>query len=444
MTFKQNLIRARSHLVFLAGLVTAFGLVISLERWHPHAESQNGVQAASTIEHTNSISPAAPAVLSEQQRQWAQIAWQYFENNYQSSTGMVNSTDAYPSTTLWDTSSYLMALISAERLQLITAQKFDERVGLLLQSLSQLKLYDGKLPNKAYNTQSLQMVDYNNTPSELGIGWSAIDIGRVLVPFNILVWANPQHTPAVKKLLSAWSFDALVQKAEIYGATVENGQKVLVQEGRLGYEQYAAKSLGLLGIDVSSALDYRRYLGYVDVYGIKLPIDTRDPNKFKAHNYVVSEPYILDGLEYGWDQVSEEFAYRVYAAQQQRFEHTGQLTAVSEDNIDEAPYFVYNTIYTDGKTWQTITDQGADASKFRSISTKAAFGWNALYHTAYSEKLLQSLAGLNDPAKGWYSGLYETSAKPNKAITANTNAIILESLCYQQFGPLIRHSGTSQ
>jgi len=40
--------------------------------------------------------------------------------------------------------------------------------------------------------------------------------------------------------------------------------------------------------------------------------------------------------------------------------------------------------------------------------------------------------------KGFYSGLYEKTGLPNKALTANTNGIILESLAYKSLGPLLK------
>jgi hypothetical protein len=41
-----------------------------------------------------------------------------------------------------------------------------------------------------------------------------------------------------------------------------------------------------------------------------------------------------------------------------------------------------------------------------------------------------------DEEKGWYSGIYESGIGYNKAITANTNGIILETLLYKALGPL--------
>ena len=173
------------------------------------------------------------------------------------------------------------------------------------------------------------------------------------------------------------------------------------------------------------------------IYDVPVPIDIRDPEQYNAHNYVVSESYVLDGLEFGWDRISGEFAQRVFLAQEARYKETGVLTAVSEDNIDQAPYFVYNTVYSSGSAWNAITEDGDDASEFRTLSTKAAFGWDALFDTDYTNTLVATAQELFDPEKGFYSGYYEVLDRPNKALTANTNGIILESIAYKSLGPLV-------
>ena len=48
------------------------------------------------------------------------------------------------------------------------------------------------------------MVDYSNNPKENGIGWSAIDIGRILVPMNILIWQYPEYNKKVNDVLNHW------------------------------------------------------------------------------------------------------------------------------------------------------------------------------------------------------------------------------------------------
>jgi hypothetical protein len=435
MRFKDGVLKARSQIVFLVGLVSALGLIILLEHW----EVEGVIVRRPAVEKTAEIPTAQPRALTQQEREWAQIAWQYFRNNTKEQTGLVNSVDNYPASTLWDTASSLMGIIAAYRLEVITQGEFDGRVTNILRSLAKIPLFENHLPNKSYNTESLVMVDYGNKPVARGIGWSAIDIARFLVPLNIIAWNYPQHLPAIRAVVKRWDMNRMLRNGYLYGSYVDsNGETILVQEGRLGYEEYAAKSLSLLGLDTLAAQEHTDFLKYIRIHDIQVPVDSREPEKYGAHNYVVSEPYILDGLEFGWDDTSREFAYRVYAVQRERFVQTGMLTAVSEDNIDQAPYFVYNTVYTSGQAWNCITDEGKNADNFRSISTKAAFGWHALYGTPYTNKLIDRIHPLHNRDRGWYSGLYEKSQQPNKAITANTNAIVLEALAYKRFGKLVR------
>lgn len=433
-SFKQNLVRARSHIIFILALITAFSLVIFLD----NASFENRVVAKSTVKKVIDLELPEKRPLTEQEIQWAKIAWRYFQNNTIEETGLANSANQYPSTTLWDSSSYLMAVISVKKLDIIDDIEFNIRVTKFLKSMLALPLYDQMLPNKVYNTRSLEMVDYNNKATEKGLGWSAIDIGRIMVPLNILVWNYPQFTTQVKTITNKWDLDSIVKNGEMYGALNEEDKTIYLQEGRLGYEEYAAKSFQLVGLDVSSAIDYTSWLEFVEIDGVNVPTDTRTPEKFTAHNYVVSEPYILDGIEYGWDQLSKEFSGRVYSVQEAHYKKTGKLTAVSEDNIDQAPHFVYNTVFTDGKEWNAITEDGTDASEFKTLSTKAAFGWHMLYETDYTKKLIEAVSVLNDPEQGWYSGLYDKTGKPNAVLTANTNGIILESLAYKQTGVLLK------
>ncbi len=434
MNTKNALLAARHHIVFMLGMAAAFGFVIYLENLNTTGVAHRFVDLDQRTEHEL----AETRVLSEQELEWAQIAWRYFENNYQSETGLVNSVDGYPAATMWDTASYMLGAISALRLHVITPDTFHTRMSKLLDSLAIMPLFEGELPNKSYNTTNLAMVDYTNAATDAGIGWSAIDVGRVLVPLNVLIWNYPEFTPQVRAVLNHWNIDAMLQEGLMMGTALDDqGNVIFVQEGRIGYEEYAAKSLSLMGYDVSKALLYVDFLQYEDIYGIDIPTDSRDPEVYHAHNYVVSESYILDGLEFGFDFRSQEFARRVYAAQEARTADTGILTAVSEDNIDQAPYFVYNTVFTSGAAWNAITDEGEDASEFKSLSLKAAFGWHNLYETEHTEALIEKVKTLYDPESGWYSGWYEVKDEPNKAMTANTNGIVLESLAYRQFGPLV-------
>lgn len=456
---ESNIVKARSSIVFIIALFVAFSSVWLIEK--KVAAIKINAQAVALITQRNATLNASqkmeslrpvklemstdipvmqvPRVLTTQEVQWARIAWQYFKNNTDEKTGMVNSVDKYHATTMWDTASYLLALISARNLKIITSKDFDSRLNKILYSLGRIELFDNSLPNKSYNTATLAMVDYRNNVTKTGIGWSAIDLGRLLIPLNVISWNYPQHTHAVHKVIARWNMTRLTNNGQLFGAKIEEGKLQLVQEGRLGYEQYTAKNLSLIGLDVSQAFDYYRYLQQTEIYGIFVPYDQRDAKSLGAHNYVLSEPYVLDGLEFGWDHVSREFAWRIYRVQEERFRRTGVLTAVSEDHVDQSPYFVYNTIFTNGKSWNTLTEKGEDASVLRSLSVKAAFGWHALYRSEYTSKLVQEISSLYNPSSGWYSGIYEDGKIPNKSINANTNAVILESLGYIAHGKLLSY-----
>ena len=379
--------------------------------------------------------------LTSEEETYARTAWQYFLNNYQESTGFTNSFDGYPSGTLWDMGNYLMALNAARWLGLIDQADFDVRLNKFLASLSGLRLFEDSLPNKVYNTANGEMVDYGNNPVERGIGWSALDIGRILAAFHVLRTCHPQYSEWLQSIIDRWAVERSIQDGYMFGAAVlEDGQTLPVQEGRLGYEEYAARGYELWGYAVPKALSYEPYK-MVEIYGVQVPVDTRRFQETNANNYVVSESYILDGIEFGFLGKQQEYAERVFEVQRRRYLATGQLTAVTEDNIDGAPYFLYNTIYSNGTAWATITETNEQYPDKRSISTKAALGWRYIFpDSEYAQQLFQVATGLMSPdGGGFYAGLYEETSEPNKALTGNTNGLIMEIFYYKARGnqPLI-------
>ncbi|GCL44074.1 hypothetical protein NIES80_37980 [Dolichospermum planctonicum] len=385
--------------------------------------------------------------LTPEEQTYARAAWQYFVNNYQANTGFTNSTGGYPSGTLWDIGNYLMALNAARWMNLINQSEFDSRFNKFLTNFANLSLFENALPNKVYNAANGKMTDYGNKPLEKGLGWSALDIGRILAAFHIIGTCHPQYKNWLKGVLSKWQLARSLKDDQLYGALVlPNGKTLLVQEGRLGYEEYAVRGYELWGFKAPKAAALEPFK-LVDINGVKIPVDTRDFQSTNANNYVVSESYILDGIEFGLEGYLKKYAADILEVQKRRFESTGQLTAVSEDNIDQPPYFLYNTIYSNGVAWATITEKNKSYTELRNISTKAAFGWRYLYPgNAYAQKVFDAVKDLRDPkGGGFYAGLYEETKKPNKSLTGNTNGLIMEILYYKARGnrPLIGGSGVS-
>ncbi len=404
-------------------------------------------KAAAQAQGANACSAIANPLTPEEQ-QYARIAWQYFVNNYQKDTGFVNSTGGYPSGTLWDMGNYLMALNAVRWMNIIDQKEFDNRLNKFLTTLEGLKLIENSLPNKVYNAANGQMTDYGNKPTDKGIGWSALDIARLLAAFRGIQTCNPQYSNWIKSVVDRWALKRAIKDGQLYGAVVmPDGRLLEVQEGRLGYEEYAARCFELWGFSAPKALSFEPFQ-MVNIYGVPVPADTRSYQETNANNYVVSESYLLDGIEFGFlGTQMQDYAARVFEVQKRRFEATGQLTAVSEDNIDGPPYFLYNTIFSNGEAWATITEKNELNPAKRSISTKAAFGWRYIYpQSDYAKKLFDVAKGLSNPDKGgFYAGLYEETKQPNKSMTGNTNGLIIEILYYKARGnqPLVATKGVS-
>ncbi|MES2844212.1 MAG: DUF3131 domain-containing protein [Pseudomonadota bacterium] len=432
MTFRDGLLRARGHIVFLFALGVAFATVYALEKWET-------VPSIATQWHPDpnlTVPQPDRRQLSTDERTAAEVAWTYFAQNLRSETGLVDSVAGFPASTLWDTGSFLSAAIAAERLGIIPRSEFDGIMEKALSSLASLPLYAGTLPNKSFDTRSLAMTDYTNAPTETGIGWSALDLGRILIPLHVLALDYPSHASGVARVLDRWNIAAAVRDGVIMGAMPTASGYDAVQEGRVGYEQYSARGFAIMGYDVEEAMRVERFAQIIEVDGISIPVDGRDPEIFGGHSYTLSEPYVLSGLEFGTSLRMQEMAWRVYQAQENRFQQTGQLTAVTEDHLDQAPYFVYSSVFANGLPWNVVTDTGEDARNFRTLSTKAAFGWNALFRTAYTQSLIDAVKPLQSDG-GWQAGIYELTSLPNTVLSANTNAGVLLAMHFIEFGPLL-------
>ncbi|PSR16691.1 hypothetical protein C8255_16525 [filamentous cyanobacterium CCP3] len=413
--------------LFLASLFLPLGL--TLLRANPTPAQTEPGQCAALAQ------PLTPA-----EQAYAQSAWNYFRNNVQPDTGLTNAADDYPSSTLWDQGNYLTALNAARWLGLIDQAEFDGRLNPFLTSLSQLPLFEGTLPNKAYNSATGATTDYGNNPTSRGIGWSALDLGRMLAAFDVVRTCHPQYSDWLAGIVSSWNVAASVQDGQLYGATVlPDGSTLKVQEGRLGYEEYAARGYYAWGFEVPQALAYEPFT-LVDVYGLQIPVDQRDYQTTNANNYVVSESYILDAIEFGLQGELADYSRRVFEAQKRRYEATGLLTAVSEDNINGPPHFLYSTVYANGVPWAVITEANQPYPDLRTLSTKAAFGWRYLYpDDPYAQQIFDAVKDRTNSGQGYYAGIFESGLSDpeppiNDILTGNTNGLILEILYYKARG----------
>lgn len=425
--------RNRSSLFFLTGVTLVAALAMYSDGWGRFMASTS----LQSIPEQELRPLQAGRGLSEQDWEAARTAWGYFERHYRAESGFVDSVSGFPSGTLWDQGSHLLALVSAHELGLIDTAYFDQRANALLDGLGRLELFEDLLPNKVYHSVTLERVDYKNQVSAEGVGWSALDIGRMLSALRVLELRHPEFGPRIRRILSTWSLDAMGHRGQLHGATRADGTTQFRQEGRIGYEQYAARAAAMWGLDVLTAASAAPIMEWETVSSIDIPIDRRKASSFRAITPTLSEPYFLQGLEFGFNAETAVLADRVYSAQEARYRQTGQMTMVSEGNINQPPYFLYASVYANGEPWAVLTEKGAFHPDLRTISLKAAFAWNALYDTDYTRTVLASLQDLKTE-HGWASGRYEADGKINTVVTANTNAVVLQALHFKHSGPLMQ------
>ncbi|MCF4966571.1 DUF3131 domain-containing protein [Nostoc sp. CMAA1605] len=461
--------KSLSLLASVGGVVTAIIAIATLNFWSnqisqnpqtpaisksdsPNAKVETQAQKVAKLDNESVILPGkaipaseltiskapyvAPGVgkLDAVEMATARQAWSYFQRNWNDQTGLVNAVDGFASVTMWDQAAAIAALVSARELNIISEAEFEAKLTKMLQTLASLPLYKGELPNKVYNSKTLIPVNYGQLDQREEIGWSAIDLGRMALWLKIVEAKYPKMRSPVQKVWQRWQVKRLTKNGQMYGTAVVQGKEQHNQEGRLGYENYAAYGLKLWGLDVKQALDYKSNTAFVNLYGQGVPYDRRDAKNSGANNYVLSEPYILDGIETGFQALPKAYADRILAAQAARYQATKELTALTEDNLDRPPYFVYNSLFVNGKPWATITDTQEQHNNLRFLSAKAAVGWHVLYNTAYTRQLFDFVQTNLKSKDGWFNGFYESLRQPNKSLTANNNGVILESLLYKQVG----------
>lgn len=367
--------------------------------------------------------------------QGAAAAWQQFNRLWQASSGLANATPGYTKLTSWDIGSVLAALFSARQLGLLPEAEYQRRLGRTLATLERMPLYRGAAFHKMYNSRDGKMASRGGGPTTRGYGWSATDLGRLLVWLRIIAENEPAQRARAQRIAARMKYDQIVSGGYLHGEELtRQGKTRRFQEGRAGYEQYAARGFGLWGHPVDAALDLSRHTRPVNVLGVPLLADVRGLDR------IVSEPFVLMGLELGWSEPYGTLARNVLAAQEARYRQTGIVTMASEDAVALPPYyFYYYCIYCNGKPFVIdVADPGKTLDKPRWVSTKTAFAWHALVGSAYTALAVQTV--LKGTGRGGLaSGVYEKSTRSTGSHDINTAAVVLEAAAYARLKrPLIR------
>jgi hypothetical protein len=380
------------------------------------------------------VQPESPARVDA--RLWAEAAayaWRFVDAQHQSATGLVNSVVGYPYATIWDIGSTIAAYYAGHELGLLARAEYDERMTRLLGTLQRAELFDGGAFNKNYRTRTGAAAGRNDREDDRGArpyGWSATDLGRLLVWLRIVADAHPAHRPAAEAVVARLDLSRLVRDGYLHGEDIgSSGVRRRYQEGRAGYEQYAASGFALWGARAEQALELAANTQPITVLGVQLLADHRGD----AH--MTSEPFIMMGLELGWTPDMRAQAWRMLEAQRRRYERTGTMTIVSEDAMPVAPhYFYYYTIHEDGADFAVramTVQRNLDGPRW--VSTKGAFGWHALLPSEYTRRAVDFVA----PARadyGWGSGVFESNGRSTGSQNINTAAVVLTAALYVRTG----------
>jgi uncharacterized protein DUF3131 len=366
----------------------------------------------------------------------ARAAWKLIDGHYFPATGLVSASSYFPYPTGWDIASTLAAYYAARELGYINTANYRERASKLLQTLQQARLHHGIAYGRNYDARTGELVGPDLKPDSNGTGYSATDVGRLLVVLAIVAKHDSALAPAARAVVARLDSGRIVHDGYLRGQEMnpEYHKMDQFQEGRIGYEQYAAAGFALWGMKASKALDPSTNAKNATVLGIPITADKRGRDR------LTSEPIMLQGLELGWEPAMREIAIQTLSAQAQRFATTGQMTIVSEDAINLAPYyFYYYCVYSSGKPFVVNAHgarNGLDGPRW--VSTKAAFAWFALLPNKYTWDAIQAVQPALDRNKGWATGVFEGTNASTKSYSLNTAAVILESVLYRKTGkPLI-------
>ena len=383
--------------------------------------------------------PVSRAPLTEAERaqytEMARLSWQYLDRYYQPATGLVNATPDWANTTVWDIGGQIIAYRAAKELGLIPAAEYHKRTARLLQTLERAELFRGAAFNKLYST----------TDGSIGrsrLGWSATDLGRLFLALKILAVHEPQYAAQAEAIVRRNDFRQIVKDGYLHGQLIgSSGKPWTFQEGRIGYEQYVANGFSQWGIDVRNAADVRKNGTPVTVMGVSLLQDRRKLDR------LLSEPFILQGLEVGLAGDMRALATNVLRAQEARFTQTGQVTIASEDALSVKPhYFYYYCVYCNRKPFVVdISSPGKELDSPRWVSTKGAFGWHAIMPSPYTQKAIEYVAPAKDATRGYASGVFEGTKESTATWDINTASVLMEVAYFQLRGakPLIEPAAVS-
>jgi Protein of unknown function (DUF3131) len=365
--------------------------------------------------------------LTPAERSKAQLAWRYVMANRQSATGLVNGKDSYPVASVADIAQAIAAYHAALALQFIERDGFEADMRQLLATLRELPLYRSELFNREYDTRTGRMLDLAARSSELGSGWAAEDIGRLLLWLRVLAQTAPELTASAEAAVARLRLSRLVAGGTLHSVLNQNGREQTLNDQRLGRQQLTAAALAQWGVVLPQMLGYEHAV-MREVAGLRAPADAREGGALSPD--VFARGVIEIG---GLDGCFDAAARAALLAQHELARQRRQPVMVADELLDRAPWFAYAALASGGLPWRVASFDQQAQPELANFSLKAAHLWAAVDTSAPTLAALALAESLDRSERGLYGGRY-TNGALNAALTLDTNASVLLAAHYAQRG----------
>ena len=371
--------------------------------------------------------------LTNAERARAQRAWRYVLANRQSSTGLVNGKDAYPVSSVADIAQTIAAYVCALSLQLIEREGFETDMRQLLATLRELPLYNQELFNREYDSRSGRMLGLDARSSPTGSGWSAEDIGRLLLWLRVLGNTTSDLAPATQTVVARLRMSRLVDGGNLHSALNQDNHEQIVDDLRLGRQQVTAAALSLWGVVLPAMFGYDDAL-IRRVGTVAAPADRRDGGS------VSPDVFARGIIEFGGiDGCFEAAARAMLDAQHGLAAARGQPVMVADELLDRSPWFVYGALAMSSEPWRVASFDQQSRADLATFSLKAAYLWAAIDKSPRTTSARALADSFGQSERGLYGGRY-LDGSMNLALTLDTNASVLLAAHYAQRGgqPMLR------
>ena len=337
---------------------------------------------------------------------YAETAWKYFQPGIGVSpaTGLNYATSTYHYFTDWDLGCYISAIIDAERIGILKKDGSwgaDYRINKIISFLKTRQLTDSGLPYWFYSS------DDGSPLYSKGQG-NPSDSGRLLVALHLLKQHRPELADEIDDIIARTNYAKFAESCSTDGF----------------YAYYLAHGYSLFGFNTSRV---QKALGFIDripsmehvqVYSQSLPVTE-----------VIMEPILHAIFELKVTQDFQDWAYKVYKVQEDRYAATGKPTAFTEGAYDVSPNYIYEWIvHPYGKVWYITTPTWEPMNIAPVVYAKAAFGMHAIWPSSYTERLVGYVLSAKTDM-GFYEGVDE-NGRVIRILTDKTNSLIINAARY--------------